>query len=85
MVIWNPIPGQETYNAYFILENGAGLLPDNALTIGTKVDMILQDPELYEQMRANALSLAQPRAAQTIVETMLMNDAEAPVKAFKKK
>lgn len=85
MVIWNPIPGQETYNAYFILENGAGLLPDNALTIGTKVDMILQDPELYEQMHNNALSLAQPKAAQTIVETMLMNDAEAPVKAFKKK
>lgn len=85
MVIWNPIPGQETYNAYFILENGAGLLPDNALTIGYKVDMILQDHELYEQMHANALSLAQPKAAQTIIETMLLNDEEAPVKAFKKK
>lgn len=85
MIIWNPIPGQETYNAYYILENGAGLLPDNALTIGYKVDMILQDEVLYEQLKKNALSIAQPKAAETIIEIMLLNNNESPVKAFKKK
>ncbi|HON88124.1 MAG TPA: glycosyltransferase [Spirochaetia bacterium] len=85
MIIWNPIPGQETYNAYHILENGAGLLPDNALTIGYKVDMILQDEVLYEQLKKNALSIAQPKAAETIIEIMLLNNNESPVKAFKKK
>lgn len=84
MVIWNPIPGQEMYNAYHILENGVGVLPDNALTIGYKVDQLLGDPERLKAMRERALSMAQPAASSSIVDAMLCNEDETPVKPFKK-
>jgi len=84
MVIWNPIPGQEMYNAYHLLENGVGVLPDNALTIGYKVDHLLGDPAQLKAMREKALSMAKPGAASAIVEAMLCNEDETPVKPFKK-
>jgi len=84
MVIWDPIPGQEVYNCNHILENGAGVIPDNALTIGFKVDQILSDPERQKRMSENALSLSRPKAAKTIVDAMLANPDETPVKAFKR-
>lgn len=84
MVMWNPIPGQEMYNAYHILENGFGVLPDNALTIGYKVDQLLGDPENLKAMQSRALSLATPGAATTIVDAMLCNEDETPVRPFKK-
>lgn len=84
MVIWNPIPGQELYNAYHLLENGVGVLPDNALTIGYKVDQLLGDPQRLKAMRERALSLAAPGAAAAIVDAMLRNEDETPVKPFKR-
>lgn len=84
MVVWDPIPGQEVYNTYHILEHGAGVMPDNAITIGFKVDQILSDPELQKRMSANAQALAFPRAAQTIVNEMLAHEDERPVKPFKR-
>ncbi|MBU0935260.1 MAG: glycosyltransferase [Spirochaetes bacterium] len=84
MIIWDPIPGQELYNAYHLLENGVGMLPDNAITIGYKVDEILGNPERLKQMREKALSIAFPQASQTIVSAMLANEGETPVKPFKR-
>lgn len=85
MVIWDPIPGQEVYNTYHILENGAGVMPNNAITIGFKVDQILSDPERQRRMSDNARALSFPYAAKTIVDEMLAHEGETPVKAFKKK
>jgi processive 1,2-diacylglycerol beta-glucosyltransferase len=84
MIMWNPIPGQEMYNAYHILENGVGVLPDNALTIGFKIDQLLGDPEKLKAMQSRALALASPGAATNIVDAMLCNDDETPVRPFKK-
>lgn len=84
MVMWDPIPGQEVFNCNHILEHGAGVIPDNALTIGFKVDEILSDPETQKRMSESALALSKPRAAKEIVDAMLANPDEAPVKAFKK-
>jgi len=85
MIIWDPIPGQEVYNTYHVLEHGAGVMPNNALTIGFKVDEILSNPERQKKMSEQALALSFPNAAETIVEAMLANEEETPVKAFKKK
>jgi processive 1,2-diacylglycerol beta-glucosyltransferase len=85
MIIWDPIPGQELYNTYHVLENGAGVMPNNAITIGFKVDRILSDPDRLRHMSACALRLGFPNAAQTIVDAMLAKEDETPVKAFKKK
>ncbi len=85
MIIWDPIPGQELYNTYHVIENGAGVMPNNAVTIGFKVDQILSNPEKLKQMTDNALALSFPDAAKTIVDAMLANEDETPVKAFKKR
>jgi processive 1,2-diacylglycerol beta-glucosyltransferase len=84
MVIWDPIPGQEVFNAYHILENGAGVLPDNAITIGYKVDTLLSSPERLKRMKKHALAIAHPKAARTIVDAMLEYPDETPVRPFKK-
>jgi len=84
MIIWDPIPGQELYNAYHILENGVGVLPDNAITIGYKVDQILSDPDRLKKMKQQALAVSNPAAAAVIVDAMLQNEEETPVRAFKK-
>ncbi|PKL24785.1 MAG: galactosyldiacylglycerol synthase [Spirochaetae bacterium HGW-Spirochaetae-3] len=84
MVVWDPIPGQELYNTYHILENGVGVLPDNIITIGFKVDQILSNPERMKKMKKQALAIASPKAASMIVDSMLQNDEETPVRAFKK-
>lgn len=84
MVIWNPIPGQEEYNAHHVIEHGAGVLPNNALTIGFKVDEILSNPEKRRRMSENALAISFPHAAKTIVDAMLADESELPVKALKK-
>jgi len=85
MVIWDPIPGQEVYNCNHIIEHGAGVIPDNALTIGFKVDEMLSDPQKLKRMGESAIALSRPRAATAIVDAMLANPDETPVKAFKKR
>lgn len=85
MVIWDPIPGQELSNAFHILENGAGVLPDNAMTIGYKVDYLLSSPARLKLMKKHALAISHPKAATTIVDAMLKNPEETPVRPFKKK
>ncbi|GAB1455209.1 glycosyltransferase [Spirochaetota bacterium] len=84
MVVWDPIPGQELYNTYHILENGVGVLPDNVITIGYKVDQILSNHERMKKMKKQALAISHPKAAELIVKSMLQNEEETPVRAFKK-
>ena len=83
MIIWDPIPGQEVYNSVYLLENGAGVAPTSVSTLGYKVDSILQDKNRLEQMKHSALKLANPNAAEKIVETILKNADEPPVKVSK--
>lgn len=85
MIVWDPIPGQEWFNACYLLESGAGIIPDNAVTIGYKVDSILGDAEKLKKMSNAARAIAKPDAASHIVDAMLKNENETPVKAFKKK
>lgn len=84
MVMWDPIPGQEQYNAYHVLESGAGVLPDNVATIGYKVDQLLADRERLARMKANAKAAGRPRAAGDIVAAMLEHPDETPVRPFKR-
>jgi len=84
MVMWDPIPGQEQYNAYHVLESGAGVLPDNVATIGYKVDQLLADTHRLARMKANAKAAGRPDAASAIVNAMLAHPDEAPVRPFKR-
>ncbi len=83
MVIWDPIPGQEVYNSVFLLENGAAVAPTSKSTLGFKVDAILSEPQRLRDMKAAAGRLVNARAAEDIVDVVLKNCAEAPVKVSK--
>jgi processive 1,2-diacylglycerol beta-glucosyltransferase len=82
MVIWNPIPGQETFNAAYLLENGAGISPDNILTLPFRVNRLLNDAQRLDQMRQAARALGRPHAANDIVNDALKHMGEGVVKVM---
>jgi processive 1,2-diacylglycerol beta-glucosyltransferase len=71
MVIVNPIPGQESRNSDFLLENGAAIKVNNIATLAYKVTALLEDPARLKQLKVNAASLGRPRAAFDVVERSL--------------
>jgi processive 1,2-diacylglycerol beta-glucosyltransferase len=71
MVIVNPIPGQESRNSDFLLENGAAIKVNNLGTLCYKVSQLLQDPARLTQLKGNVAKLARPRAAYDVVERSL--------------
>ena len=71
MILLNPIPGQEEINAASILEQGVAVSPTDVVTLPYKVDLLLREPQRLAGMRDRMKQLARPRAAYTILETML--------------
>jgi len=71
MVIVNPIPGQESRNSDFLLENGAAIKVNNIATLPHKISTLLGDPARLAQLKANAKRLGRPRAAFDVVEQSL--------------
>ena len=52
LVIVNPIPGQETRNSDFLLENGAAIKVNNLATLPYKLTKLLDDPARLAEMKA---------------------------------
>ena len=71
MVIVNPIPGQESRNSDYLLENGAAIKVNAAATLAAKVDALQASPARMEQVRGNVARIARPRAAFDVVERSL--------------
>jgi processive 1,2-diacylglycerol beta-glucosyltransferase len=71
MAIVNPIPGQESRNSDYLLENGAAIKVNNISTLAYKMDALLEDPARLAQLKANVARLARPRAAYDVVEHSL--------------
>ena len=71
MVIVDPIPGQETRNSDYLLENGAAVKVNNLASLGHKISALLSEPGRLESMRAAARRLARPRAAFDVAEQCL--------------
>jgi processive 1,2-diacylglycerol beta-glucosyltransferase len=63
MVIVNAIPGQESRNSDYLLENGAAIKVNTPATLAYKVTALLRDPERLARLRCNVRRLARPRAA----------------------
>src|SRR5262249_47406735 len=63
MVIMNPIPGQETRNSDYLLENGAAIKANNLPALSYKVGQLLSDPGRLARMKENVARIARPRAA----------------------
>jgi processive 1,2-diacylglycerol beta-glucosyltransferase len=71
MVIVNPIPGQESRNSDFLLENGAAIKVNNLATLNHKLTALLRNPERLAQLQANARRLGRPKAAFDVVQRCL--------------
>jgi processive 1,2-diacylglycerol beta-glucosyltransferase len=71
MVIVNPIPGQESRNSDYLLENGAAIKVNNTATLPYKIDRLLEDPSRLDRLRDNVRRIARPRAAFDVVAQSL--------------
>ncbi len=69
-VVVNPIPGQEERNSDHLLEEGAAIRCNNLPVLAYKVDRLLDDPRRLAAMKANALRIARPDAAEKVVQTL---------------
>jgi processive 1,2-diacylglycerol beta-glucosyltransferase len=63
MAIVNPIPGQESRNSDYLLENGAAIKINNLPTLNVKLNELLSNPRRLETLKENARRIAKPQAA----------------------
>ena len=71
MAIVNPIPGQESRNSDYLLENAAAIKIGPLPTLSYKLAALLRDTDRLTQLKANARRLGRARAAFTIAEKVL--------------
>lgn len=71
MVIVNPIPGQESRNSDYLLENGAAIKVNNIPTLTYKVQALLANPDRLRQLRDNARRIGRPQAAYDVARFAL--------------
>ncbi len=71
MAVVNPIPGQESRNSDFLLENGAAIKINNLATLTHKLGLLLHDPQRLAGMKTNAKRLGRPQAAAEICRLAL--------------
>ncbi|MFO0890031.1 MAG: glycosyltransferase [Isosphaeraceae bacterium] len=70
MVVINPIPGQEERNSDHLLEEGVAIRCNNLPVLAYKISRLIDEPGKLTLMRANALGLAKPQAAFTILDRL---------------
>ncbi len=68
MLLVNPIPGQEERNAAWLMQEGVALRADDPVTLQFRLARLLQDRSALARMRAKALQLAAPNAAQQLLQ-----------------
>lgn len=71
MAILNPIPGQESRNSDFLLEQGAAIKVNHVATLAGKVGALLADAPRLKRLRANAKALGRPQAARDVARVTL--------------
>jgi processive 1,2-diacylglycerol beta-glucosyltransferase len=71
MAIVNPIPGQESRNSDYLLENGAAIKINNIGTLSYKLSGLLNDSDRLKRLRQNAERIAKPQAAFDVAKLAL--------------
>jgi processive 1,2-diacylglycerol beta-glucosyltransferase len=71
MAIVSPIPGQESRNSDYLLENGAGIKVNHPALLPMKLSQLLNDRQRLARMRENAGRLGHPQAAFDVVRSSL--------------
>jgi processive 1,2-diacylglycerol beta-glucosyltransferase len=71
LVVVNPIPGQESRNSDYLLEEGAAIKANHTATLAYKIEQLLDDPARLARIRASATRIARPRAAYDVARQAL--------------
>ena len=71
IVLYHVIPGQERMNAHYIALHGAGIIAPRPRAVAQAVRRLAEHPEWLSRMRATALALARPDAAERIVSEVV--------------
>jgi processive 1,2-diacylglycerol beta-glucosyltransferase len=71
LVVVNPIPGQESRNSDYLLEEGAAIKANHTATLAHKVEQLLDDPVRLASIRNNAARIARPQAAYEVARQAL--------------
>jgi processive 1,2-diacylglycerol beta-glucosyltransferase len=71
LAIVNPVPGQESRNSDFLLENGAAIKLNNLATLPYKLTQLLRTPGQLKALKENARRLGRPQAALDIARKVL--------------
>lgn len=71
MAIINPIPGQESRNSDYLLENGAAIKINNVGTLPLKLTELLKNPDRLKSLKDNARRIAKPQAAFDVAKIAL--------------
>jgi processive 1,2-diacylglycerol beta-glucosyltransferase len=75
LLVIDPVPGQEEFNADYVAGSGVGTqarVPDSAPYM---VELMLRDPERLATMRARASEFGRPRAALDVADIVLQDIA----------
>ena len=75
LIIVNPIPGQEAYNARYLLSQGAAVQADAPYTVRQTIRDLLDNSERLDALRRRSAELAHPQAAREVA-TFLLGLAE---------
>lgn len=71
LVMVQPVPGQESRNSDYLLENGAAVKANNLPQLVSKLDALLTDPERLGRLRVNGGRIARPDAAFDVARRVL--------------
>lgn len=71
LVLIDPIPGQEEWNADYVVSTGAGAQLRMSDSVAPTVERLLASPKLLAEMRACARAAARPRAALDVAEQVI--------------
>jgi processive 1,2-diacylglycerol beta-glucosyltransferase len=76
LIVVEPIPGQEEWNADFVVSCGAGVQLRQSESVPHTVQHLLERAALRDEMRHSAYLIARPQAAASIVASILARVAE---------
>ncbi len=71
MLVIDPIPGQEEWNADYVVGAGAGVQLRMAEAVPDAVRQLVAHPERLDMLRTGAQEASRPRAALDIAEYVL--------------
>ncbi|MDP3980154.1 MAG: glycosyltransferase [Chlamydiota bacterium] len=81
MLIYRPLPGQESKNADFLTKNGVALRAEEISEITDKVEMLFKDNVLLKSLKDKILLMKRPDAASDIAKVILHQVPQQPVSA----